>query len=455
MQVRNFRWFLFAAALSLAFSSCKKNRLDDESITPGRNLDAEIRELLEAQSNGEGMNYFILPESDQYNLIPQDPTNPITSIKVQLGKLLFHETGIGVVPKMGELGELTYSCASCHFAAAGFQANVAQGIGEGGVGFGLSGEGRIPHPSYPLDSIDVQPIRSPSSMNGAWQEAMIWNGQFGAVGVNAGTEDRWAMGTPIFNNFFGHHGLETQAIAGLSVHRLQLNEEVCADIVMYEDLFDLAFPEWPQTTRYTNRTAGMAIAAYERTVMSNQAPWQDYLRGNTAALSESEKRGATLFFGKAECSSCHSGPALNSMTFYGYGMNDLNGPGIINGTTNDRGRGGFTGNTEDDYKFKTPQLYNLKDSPFYGHGASFHSIREVVEYKNNGVPENSNVPESQLAEQFRPLGLTEQEVTDLTNFIANALYDANLERYSPQTLPSGFCFPNNDVISQIDQGCIE
>lgn len=454
MQKMAMKWFIAAAVLSTALTSCKKSRID-ELPAPGRDLNSELRELLEAQSEGQGLNYFVLPESDQYSLIPQDPLNPLSTAKVKLGKVLFHETGIAVVPKMGDVGDLTYSCASCHFAAAGFQANLPQGIGEGGIGFGMAGEGRERNPIYPLDSIDVQPIRTPSAMNGAYQEAMIWNGQFGAVGVNAGTEDRWAMGTPIFNNFFGHHGLETQAIAGLAVHRLELNEDVCAEIMMYEDLFDLAFPEWPESNRYTNRTAGLAIAAYERTVMSNQAPWQDWLRGNTAAMSESEKRGAILFFGKAECGNCHTGPALNSMTFYGYGMNDLNGPGIINGTDNDLGRGGFTGNPEDNYKFKTPQLYNLADSPFLGHGSSFRSVREVVEYKNNGVPENLNVPESQLADEFKPLGLTNEEITDLTNFIESALYDANLMRYEPTDLPSGFCFPNNDVISQIDQGCIE
>lgn len=454
MQHFAFRWVFVAAVVSVSFAGCKKNRIDDLTDHATRNVDAELRQLLEAQSNGLGLSYFTMPESHQFSLIPQDPQNPITSIKVKLGQLLFHETGLGINPRLVDEGMLTYSCASCHFATAGFQANVAQGIGEGGVGFGVNGEGRQPHPTYPVDSIDVQPIRSPSAMNGAWQEITLWNGQFGAVGMNAGTEDRWAMGTPIFNNFFGLHGLETQAIAGMTVHRQVLNESVCQDIPMYEELFDLAFPSWPHSTRYTNRTAGMAIAAYERTVMSNKARWQDYLKGSTASLSESEKRGAVLFFGKAECSSCHSGPAMNSMSFHAYGMKDLNGTGIINGNDNDLGRGGFTGNADDNYKFKTPQLYNLKDSPFLGHGSSFRSVREVVEYKNHGIPENQNVPESHLAAQFKPLGLTDQEINDLVNFIENALYDPYLSRYEPQTLPSGLCFPNNDIISQIDQGCI-
>jgi len=137
----------------------------------------------------------------------------------------------------------------------------------------------------------------------------------------------------------------------------------------------------------------MAIAAYERTILSNQAPWQDWLRGNTSAMSDSEKRGAIAFFGKAECGSCHNGPALNSMSFHALGMEDLTGADVVNGNDNDLGRGGFTQNPEETDKCKTPQLYNLKDSPFYGHGGNFNSVREVIEYKNNAVPQNINGPE--------------------------------------------------------------
>ena len=119
------------------------------------------------------------------------------------------------------------------------------------------------------------------------------------------------------------------------------------------------------------------------------------------------------------------------------------------------GRGSFTGDAEDDYKFKTPQLYNLKDSPFFGHGGTFNSVRAVVEYKNLATASNADVPSGQLAEAFVPLNLSDAEISDLVDFIENALYDANLMRYVPDALPSGQCFPNNDVISQIDQGCVQ
>lgn len=445
---------MFAGILTL--SSCKKEREITE-VTPPTDYDKILKEALMEASDGQGESFFILPDEGQYNQIPQDPLNPINHLKVELGKLLYHETGIAINPRLSE-GMDQVSCASCHHAQAGFQAGVRQGVGEGGLGFGMAGEARKANPNYPIDSLDVQAIRSPTVLNCAYQDVMLWNGQFGATGTNAGTEDLWPMGTPIFNNNFGHQGVETQAIAGLAVHRMNVNEEICQTYNEYEQLLDLCFPEFSESTRYTKRTAGLAIAAYERTILANEAPWQRWLRGEFNAISESEKRGAILFFGKAECGSCHNGPALNSMTFHAIGMDDLYGDGVVRETPNaneNLGRGGFTQNPDEYYKFKTPQLYNLKDSPFLGHGGSFRSVREVIEYKNNAVPSNPNVPISQLADEFVPLNLTDDEIADLTNFIENALYDPNLMRYVPDALPSGNCFPNNDIISQIDQGCIQ
>lgn len=456
----NTKWRLAAPWLlpllfALVFTSCKKEKeIVEESAV---DYDQLLEEALLTASGGVGRSYFVLPDDGDYGSIPQDPLNPINHAKVELGKLLFHETAIGLSPKLEE-GANTFSCSSCHHAWGGFQANLQQGIGEGGVGFGAAGEGRFFNPAYPLDSIDVQPLRTPSALNAAYQIVQLWNGQFGAVGPNEGTEALWPMNSPIWNNNFGHHGVETQAIAGMGVHRLDVNQDICSIIPEYEHLFDIVFPEWPEATRYSRRTAGLAIAAYERTLLANQSPWQRWLRGDYSSMSESEKRGALLFFGKAECSSCHTGPALNSMTFHALGFNDMNGQGTYGASSDNpanKGRGSFTQNPEDDYKFKTPQLYNLKDSPFYGHGGTFRSIRDVIEYKNYAVPENGNVPNAQLAEGFHFLNLNDEEIQDLVNFIESSLYDPDLFRYVPGALPSGNCFPNNDVLSQIDQGCIQ
>ncbi|MEL6846492.1 MAG: cytochrome-c peroxidase, partial [Bacteroidota bacterium] len=226
----------------------------------------------------------------------------------------------------------------------------------------------------------------------------------------------------------------------------------------YKDFFDQAFNEIPVGERYTDTIAGLAMAAYERTTLSNEAPFQQWLAGKGDAMTEAEKKGAILFFGEAGCVRCHTGPALNSTAFYALGMNDLDGEGVTYvpaqaSFTSAEGRGGFTGKDEDYYKFKVPQLYNLKDSPFYGHGANFTSVKSVIEYKNAAQPQNTNVPASQIHDGFQPLNLSNEEIDQLTIFIENSLYDPNLDRYAPDQLPSGNCFPNSDAQSRIDLNC--
>ena len=114
---------------------------------------------------------------------------------------------------------------------------------------------------------------------------------------------------------------------------------------------------------------------------------------------------------------------------------------------------GSLGREEDLYAFKTPQLYNLTDSPFMGHGGTFNTVREVIAYKNRAVPENPDVPPSRLAPAFQPLQLTAGEISTLTAFIEEALYDPNLHRYTPDALPSGNCPTVNDAQARAELGC--
>jgi len=227
----------------------------------------------------------------------------------------------------------------------------------------------------------------------------------------------------------------------------------------YKDLFDRAFTDFDESERYTRETAGLAIAAFERTILSNQAPFQNWLNGDLDAMTAQQKSGAMLFFGKAACNSCHDGPALNTEEFFALGMHDLDGSGVYGDfpetdiLNTAKGRGGFTGNSDDDYKFKTPQLYGLANMNFLGHGATFESVRDIIVYKNEAIAENELVPTSQLADEFQALGLSEQEIDQLTDFVENALNDDNLDRYMPSTVASGNCFPNNDTQSQADMGC--
>lgn len=445
--MKNLKSFSLLMVFAYLSSSCATDQ-DDYVQTPLQSsLEKQIIELFGSKES------LILPASNDYNIIPNDAKNSITKAKVELGKLLFHETFLGKNPKMDESMN-SYSCASCHHAAAGFQSGLLQGIGEGGIGFGLRGEGRVKSSSYLERDLDVQPIKSPSILNVAYQDVMLWNGQFGAVGSNAGTEANWTVGTPKENNSLGFEGVETQAIAGIGVHR-QLIDEDFIKSSSYKALFDVAFPNDTEDNCYTKLNAALAIAAYERTVLSNEAPFQLWLNGDDFAMSDDELQGARLFFDKGQCYTCHSGPGLNGMEFHALGMNDLAGENVLTviDEATKKGRGGFTGNSEDDYKFKTPQLYNLKDVNFYGHGGSFTSVRDIISYKNEAAHENSDVSSNKLSSLFHPLNLTDEEVDLITLFVENSLYDPNLKRYQPVSLPSGNCFPNADSQSSMDMGC--
>ncbi len=435
-------------------------------------LNSQLNDLLELVAPGRGSTAFIFPEASNLDAIPQDPSNPLTAEKVALGQLLYHETALGQVGNNPALAG-SYSCASCHHVAAGFKSGVPQGIGEGGTGFGINGEGRLMTDGFdatlpdgdPMKP-DVQPLTSPTTLNVAYQDVMLWNGQFGNaldgqinVGINPAVFT--TTGTPKEANTRMLSGVETQAVAGLGVHRLNVeNNSVLQTNSRYQSLFAAAYPGGSSDVL---EDAAKAIAAYERTLLATEAPFQRWLKGDSEALSLAELRGAEVFFGDGGCAGCHRGPALSSEAgagadevFFAIGFADFdtNDP-RIHGPVDDassRGRGGFTGNPADDYKFKITQLYNLADSDVFGHGASFTSIREVIEYKNSAVAQQP-LAMNNLDQRFVPLGLSESQMDDLTLFLRDALYDANLERYVPNSLPSGQCFPVNDEQSRLDLGC--
>lgn len=277
----------------------------------------------------------------------------------------------------------------------------------------------------------------------------------GGSGTNAGTQSQWS---DITENHLGFQGLEIQGMVGQDTHRLQIDENF-ADTYGYKEMFDRAFSNTQSFERYSRKTAALALAAFNRTLLSNRAPWQDYLKGDYAALSEREKRGAILFTGKAECMNCHTGPALKDQGFHAFGFghfDDSNDAVVLDDANFDnvkKGRGGFTNNPSDDYKFKTPTLYNLRDANFYGHGGTFNSIEDVIRYKLSSQVQDNNVPLSQIASEKGAVTLTEEEIQDLIFFVENSLYDSYLTRYVPETVLSGNCFPNADVQSKIDLGC--
>lgn len=440
----------YALGAFLLFSilyGCSSDELTDP-------LDVDLRNAIKLASPDGTLDHFVLPDFEDFSNIPTDPNNVLTDLKVELGRMLFYETGLALEPIHDEAKE-TYSCATCHIPEAGFMPGRSQGIADGGAGFGINGEGRSKLFFYENDEPDVQGARALSVMNVAFTPNTTWSGQFGGNDNNEGTEDVWEGFTEI--NHLGLLGLESQVIEGFDLHRMVINYEVL-DSLGYRPYFNAIFGGYPESERYTKLTASLAISAYLRCLITNDAPFQDWLKGNQLAMSKEEKEGALMFFGKAGCFKCHNGKPLNNPNnFYAVGVKDLyeTGNAINTGIDDLRnlGRGGFTKRSEDNFKFKVPQLYNLKGSGFYFHGSSKKSLKEVVEYFNEGEKENAQVPNAQIAPQFRPLGLTDEEIDKIVLFLEHSLYDHSFQKHVPEAVLSGNCFPNNDELSRDDLGC--
>ena len=434
---------LFIACLVL-LSSCDTS---GPAAVDHFELDDQLERIITLDGQRKLAN-FILPSSDDFNQIPQDPKNPLTSEKVLLGKLLFHDPVLSQ-NAIHITGKGTYSCATCHHAEAGFGAGRQQSMGDGGSGWGDRGEARRKAANYDINEVDVPPLRSPSILNSAYQRVMLWSGAAGANGPNRDTQAAWDDIGDSRVNYLGYDGVESQAILALNTHRMDnLAGSFIATDPTYSTLWEQVFPNEP----VSDERVGLAIAAYERTVIANQSPFQRWLNGESLSMNAAEKRGAMVFFGESKCADCHTGPALNSMAFYALGMPDMQGPGVLRPPIDSKGRGDFLRSAEDVYTFKVPQLYNMTDSPFLGHGGTFSSVREVVDYYASGIPDR-NLPPGTITDQFHPLSLTAQEVTDLTAFLSNALRDPNLMRYQPTEVPSGGCIPANDAQARIDLGC--
>ena len=175
-----------------------------------------------------------------------------------------------------------------------------EGIGEGGEGFGLKGETRgWFDPEIGTQDADVQPVTSPTILNVAFQDVMLWNGQLGNAAngiINVGIDPERLMteGTPKVANHKGLSGIETQAIAGTGVHRILGFPPELEDTDYYQMLLD-AFPEFSRDE--LGKSSTRAIAVFERTILANKSPFKMWLCGDEFAMSPKEIRGAELFFG--------------------------------------------------------------------------------------------------------------------------------------------------------------
>jgi len=110
-------------------------------------------------------------------------------------------------------------------------------------------------------------------------------------------------------------------------------------------------------------------------------PFERYIAGDPEAMSSCAKKGAEIFFGKGRCVSCHSGPLFSDMRFHAIGVPQV-GPGRGHGWrgVEDLGRAGVTGDSDDDYEFRTPILLNIGLTAPYGHAGQFATLEAVIRH---------------------------------------------------------------------------
>ena len=154
--------FVFSFCLILVLVSCgggdgTEMLQDDSAVTPPDTTNLVLK--MEAASPTKSKDFYLLPDSDDYENIPQDPMNQLTADKVAVGKFIYHDPAFAT--EGVALRAKTWSCATCHHARAGFKSGLIQGMGEGGEGFGSKGESRVWHDrDIGTQDADVQPVTS-------------------------------------------------------------------------------------------------------------------------------------------------------------------------------------------------------------------------------------------------------------------------------------------------------
>ncbi|RDC61836.1 cytochrome-c peroxidase [Adhaeribacter pallidiroseus] len=194
----------------------------------------------------------------------------------------------------------------------------------------------------------------------------------------------------------------------------------------YQPAFRAAFPESPNPT---TQHVAQAIAAYVSTLNYFNSPFDKYLQGDNQALTASQKNGFNLFTGKAKCATCHFMPVFNSLLPPDYKITEFEVIGTTASddlkhpvTDNDLGR--FNNYPVKFYKqaFKTPTVRNAAETAPYMHNGSFKDLKSVVEFYNQGGGHGLGLKNELQTLSAEPLYLTEQEATDIVQFI-HALTD--------------------------------
>lgn len=282
---------------------------------------------------------------------------PHTELEVELGKKLYFDTRLSLNKRQ--------SCATCHNPDLGFGDGLAKGIGTMG---------------------EAIPRNTPHIYNLAWNSIFFWDGR-------SGTLEEQALGP----------------IEAPGEMNLSLDEAVSRlkSVPYYAKTFDKVYGDG-----VTSENIGRAIAAFERTVITDNSPFDKYLKGDKAAMSPAAVRGLALFEGKANCTKCHDGVNFTDQSFHNIGVKG-----------EDMGREKIAGDESLAKAFKTPGLRNVAFTAPYMHDGSEPSLEAVVRFYNRG----GDVKEG-ISELIVPLNLNDEEVMDLVAFMGALSDPVEIER---------------------------
>jgi cytochrome c peroxidase len=280
---------------------------------------------------------------------PKD--NRYSAAKAELGRYLYFDKRLSA--------DETISCATCHDPKYGFTDGAP-------VSTGINGQ---------------KGTRSaPTVINRALSFAQFWDGR-------AATLEEQVKG-PIANSIeMGNSHEMAVSVIGASAG--------------YRAMFAKAFG----TEEVTIDRAAMAVATFERTILSGNSPYDRYKKGDKKAMTAEQVHGMSVFFDKAKCDRCHENAnfTLNAYANIGIGM-DKPDPDV--------GRYAMTKDPRDWGVFKVPTLREIEHSAPYMHDGSLKTLEEVVDYYDKGGKPNKN-----LDSNIRKLNLTDQEKKDLVAFL--------------------------------------
>ena len=330
--------------------------------------------------------------------------NPTSDTKVKLGKYLFYDPILS--------GEKDVACVTCHHPKHGYSDGIDLPIGVGGKGLStqridLSG-GRIP----------VVGRNAPTVINAAFNGLLSSHQQYNPLLAPMFWDGRrksleyQSLGPPTsFNEMRGDGYTEALTYDSITARLKNIRE--------YDSLFTVAFGA---PGSITEENIGKAIAAFERTIVSSNSPYDQYVKGNHAALDAQQKLGLKLFFGKANCATCHSGPMFSDYNYYSLGIENNNKLSEMDKGLNNA------------FLFRTPTLRNVTLTAPYMHNGKHATLEEVMDYYNHGETENSAIPN--IDPKLRALSLDKNEIDAIIAFM-KGLTDDSFDRTELDRVPSG------------------